>query len=154
MLKEYFAGVLALCALVSVALGVAHPRLKKVVSFAAGILIISAIMLPLIDIIHSLGSDNVLGEILEGVDFEDKGDNAIEMAFEKGLAEHVALKYGVDVECVDVMVDGFDIECLRAERIYVTLTGKAALIDYKRLEAELSENFTLGGECEVSLNIG
>ena len=154
MLKEYFGGVLALCALISVALGVAHPRLKRTVSFGAGILIISAIMLPLVDIIRDFDAGDAISDIFEGIEFEDKTDSSIEIAFEEGIAEYVAATHGLEVGCVDVRVDGFDMESLRAERIYVTLSGKAALIDYKRLEAELRESFTSGGECEVSLNIG
>ena len=44
-------------------------------------------------------------------------------------------------------------ERLRAERIYVTLSGRAVFLDYKKIEDEVRSEFTNGGECEVSLKI-
>jgi hypothetical protein len=43
---------------------------------------------------------------------------------------------------------------MRAERIYITLSGKAALADYKRIEKEVGKEFTKSGECEVSVKLG
>ena len=153
MPDNYFGGLLALCVFVSVALGVAHPRMKKAISFGAGVLIICAIMLPLVDILVSFKSDNALDGLFDNINY-DATDNAIELAFEEGLAEYVSLKYDVDQGDVLVKADGFDMEKLRAERIYVTLAGKAVLIDYKSLEDEIGKQFTFSGECEVSISLG
>ena len=67
-------------------------------------------------------------------DYEGKSDDAIELAFEDGVAAYISDRYGVERECIKVMADGFSLEKLQAERIYVTLSGKAALLDYKRIE--------------------
>lgn len=114
---------------------------------------ISAILLPLVDIITDYDVNYVLDSIAGGVDYE-LSDSAIELAFEDGLAEYVAKEYGVDRESVMISADGFDISTLTAKRIYVTLSGKGLLLDYKRIEADLSAQFTQGGECEVSFELG
>lgn len=153
MLREYFKETLTLCVFISVALGVAHPRLKKTVSFSAGILIICSIMLPIVDILCSFDADKTFDKILADMDYDGATDNSIELAFENGIAEYIAEEYAVDTSAVLVNVDGFDMASLRAERIYVTLSGEAILLDYKKIEKEICEMFTKMGECEVSINV-
>ena len=153
MLREYFIGVLGLALLLSILLSLSHPRLTAVTRFGAGVLLFSAVLLPLVDIIDDFDIDSALDGIAGGIDYE-VGDSAIEMAFEDGVAEYIAKKYGVDRECVGVNADGFDISTLTADRIYVTLSGKGLLLDYKMIEAEVVSEFTRGGDCEVSFGIG
>ena len=153
MLRDYFIGVLGVALIVSVLLSVLHPRLAAVTRFGAGVLMISVVLLPLVDIIGDLDIDSALNGLLTNIDY-DATDSAIELAFEDGVAEYVSKSYGVDKACVIVNADGFDISTLTAERIYVTLSGKGLLLDYKRIEAEVADEFTHGGECEVSFGVG
>ena len=153
LLREYFEEALALCVFVSVALGVAHPRLKQAVRFSAGILIICSIMLPLVDIFRSFDADETLEGIFTDMNYIGATDSSIELAFETGIAEYIAEKYAVDLGSVLVNADGFDMAVLRAERIYITLSGEAILLDYKKIEKEICEAFTKMGECEVSINV-
>lgn len=153
MFKEYFGELLTLCVFISVALSMAHPRLKRTISFGAGILIICSVMLPLVDIFCEFDADEVFEKILIDIKYEGATDSSIELAFEEGIAKYVAEAYEVDEGSVSVSADGFDISTLRAERIYVTLSEKAIYLDYKRIEREISERFTSGGECEVSINV-
>ena len=154
MLREYFIGVFSLGIFIAVALGVSHLKLKGSVTFGAGILLISAILLPLVDIIKDNSIDNMLNNMMHEIEYEGKTDDVIELAFEEGVAEYIAEKYSVSGECVSVNADGFSLEKLKAQRIYVNLSIKAATVDYKRIEREIAEEFTLGGECEVSICIG
>lgn len=154
MLSSYFSGVMTLCLFLAVGLGVAHPRFKSATNLGAGVLLICAIMLPLVDIIRDFDIDNSFEKMLEDIEYSGMTDSAIELAFEDGIAEYVSDRWGVDRDSIIVNVDGFDMESLSAERIYVTLGGKGVLVDYKRIEEALTEEFTRGGECEVSLNIG
>ena len=153
MLREYFCAALSLCVFISVAIGVAHTRLKKAVSFGAGILIICSIMLPLVDVLRNFDVDDVFDKILADVDYDGATDDSIELAFESGIAEYIAEKYTVETSSILVNADGFDMATLRAERIYVTLSGEAIRLDYKRIENEIRDQFTYGGECEVSINV-
>ena len=143
-----------LCLFLAVAQGVAHPRFSAITSFGAGVLVICAIMLPLVDIIRDFDVNSSLDDILSGIEYGDATDSSIELAFEDGLAEYISVKWEIDREDVSVRVDGFDMESLTAERIYVTLGGKGLLVDYKRIEEALALEFTREGECEVSLDLG
>ena len=154
MLNEYFEGVMMLVTFVSLALGVVHPKLKNVTGFAAGILLACAILLPLVSIVRDIDGKYSLDSILNSMEYEDATDGSIELAFEKGIAAYIADKYGVRRDEVLVMADGFDLERIKAKRIYVTLCSRAALLDYKKIEEEIEKEFTEGGECEVSLRIG
>ena len=153
LLEEYFLCVIRVGFFVAVALSLAHPKLKSVTNFGAGIVMICVIMLPLVDIIKDFSLNGGLDGIFDGIDYEAE-DSAIELAFELGVAEYVAKTYGTDRECVGVNADDFDIGTLTAERIYVTLRGEAMLLDYKKIEEELAAEFTAGGECEVSVSFG
>lgn len=153
MLEENFIYLLSMCASVSVALSISHKRTRSAVMFGVGILIIAAVLTPLVDIFSAFSVSDYLDEIYEYMDYEEKNDSAIELAFEDGIAKFVSDKYGVPYECVSVFADDFDLESLKAGRIYVTLSGKAIYLDYKSIESELCEKFTHGGECEVSLRI-
>lgn len=153
MLKEYFIGVITLTLFVAVAFGVSHPRLRNAVSFGGGVLLVCSVSLPIVDILRDFEVDKTLDGIFDGIDF-DATDSAIELAFERGVAEYIANSYGIPCECVSVRADGFDIGSLTAERIYVTLSGKGALLDYKRIEKEVGEEFTPTGYCEVYISFG
>ena len=154
MLSGYFSAALTVSVFIAVALSLAHPRLKSVSVFGAGILTVCAIILPLVDIIVDFDVNNSLDGLINDMQYGDMSDSAIELAFEDGIAEYIADEYGVSRDNVAVFVDGFDMGSLTAERIYVTLSGRAALIDCKSVEKRLCDEFTRGGECEVTLKLG
>lgn len=153
MLKEYFVGAIALSLLIALTTGIAHPRLRSAVSFGGGVLLTCGILLPIVDILRDFDADKTFDGIFDSIDF-DATDSAIELAFEDGVAEYIADSYSVSRECISVRADGFDIGSLTAERIYVTLSGKGALLDYKRIEKEVGEEFAPTGYCEVYISFG
>lgn len=152
MLREYFSEIIILMTFAAILLGIAHPKLKGATSYSIGVLMICVILLPLVDIIRDFDTKSMFDSINMDLEY-DITDDMIEASFEEGISEYIAQKYGVDKSCVSVMADGFDMERLRAERIYVTLSGKAVFLDYKKIEDEVRSEFTNGGECEVSLKI-
>lgn len=154
MLSEYLQVVLGVSVFVSVALGICHTRARAVTVFASGVIVICVIMLPLVDILRGFDVDDILEDMLGDIDYDTASDGSIELAFEEGISRYISEKYGVDEETVTVSADGFDLATLKARRIYVTLSGKASLLDYKRIELDIATEFTDGGECEVSINIG
>ena len=153
MLREYFINTVGVALAISLALSITHPRLKKATAFSFGVLTICAVLLPLVDLLGGFDIDKTLNGIFDGFNYE-ASDSAIELAFEDAIREKIADDYGVSKECILVRADGFDIGSLSAERIFVTLSGEAVFLDYKRIEEEVSSDFTRGGECEVSVNIG
>ena len=153
MLKEYALLVLKLSAFVGIAINLAHPKQIKMMRFALGIILISAIMLPLVDIIGENPVDFITFTKLDDLEVE-ANDEAVESAFEEGIGKYICTKYSLLPSEVKVNADGFDFSVMRADRIYVTLFGKGVYIDYRRLEDEIAEEFTRGGTCEIELNIG
>jgi hypothetical protein len=110
-------------------------------------------MLPLVDIFANFDAYSALEELIGDVGY-DSTDSMIELAFEDGVRRHLADKYSVDPECISVRADGFDMEKLKAYRIYVSLSGEAVYLDYHRIERHVEDEFTEGGKCEVSLKFG
>ena len=153
MLDEYLEGMLFLSAIISLSLSIVHPRLRNVTSFAAGILTTCALLLPLVDIIRDIDINSVMQEYEIDIEY-DKSDEVIEQSFEDGIATYISEKYATDKDLVSVRADGFDMGSVRAQRIYVTLSGRAAMLDYKKIEEDVCRQFTNGGECEVSIKIG
>ena len=153
MLKAYFANAIYLSAFIALTVGVSHPRMKKSTEFGAGVLLICIILLPLVDIIKDIDVKIDVRDYLENIETE-AADDVLELAFEEGIREYISDEYRLDWELIIVMVDGFDLECMRAERIYITLSGKATLADYKGIEKEVGKEFTKSGECEVSVKLG
>ena len=145
---------MTLCLFLAVAQGVAHPRFAAITNFGAGVLVICAILLPIVDIIHSFDANDFYDKILNDIEYTGATDSSIELAFEEGVADYVSARWDIDREHARVSVDGFDMESLTAKRIYVTLSGKGLLADYKRIEEALVPEFTRDGECEVSLDLG
>ena len=153
MLREYFIGAIYLLVFVAFAIGISHRELKGAITVGAGVVVICAILLPLVDILRDLDVDSALDGILSDIDY-DGTDSAIELAFEEGIAEYLATEHGVDKACVEVRVDGFDIATLKARRVYVDLSGRACLLDPKVVADEVARHFTDGGECEVAIRLG
>ena len=138
---------------VSVALSLSHPRLKSASLFGAGVLLICAFLLPIVDIIGKYDVNFEIHQYMSTIE-SDTSRDMIETAFEDGICRYIADKYGVDPSLITVMADGFDLETMRAERIYVTLHKNAVWLNLKELKDELEREFTRGGECEVSLKLG
>ena len=111
------------------------------------------ILSSLVDILKDIDLNKQIDEYVTDVE-SIATDDMIEAAFEEGVAKYLADKYRVDVGLIKVMADGFEMEKMKAGKIYVTLCGEAAFLDYKKIENEVAREFTLGGECEVSLSIG
>lgn len=153
MVKEYFSGVMILAIFVALSLGVAHPRLRSAVSLGAGVVLICAILLPLIDIIKGYEVNFDMDEYMNSIGADSNYD-VIETAFEDGVRQYIVEKYGVPGDSVTVTCDGFRLERVRAERIYVTLRGEGVTLDCKRLEEQIAREFTDGGECEVMIRFG
>ena len=145
--------VLKLSLFVGVALNLAHPKQERFMRISLGIILLSAIMLPFIDIIGNNKLEIELPILSGGID-EEMSDDVIEEAFEDGIRQYICVSYDLSEENVKVMADGFDFSSMTAERLYVTLSGDGAYIDYRALSDALVKEFTRGGECRIEVNIG
>ncbi len=153
MLKEYATALIKSSLIIAAALEIAHSRMKKSSRLAAGLILICIIMLPIIDIIADNGLDFSFDYDFIQDDYDNMSDEAIEASFEKGIEKYIAEKCGIAPSDVKVNADKFSLEDMRAERIYVTLSGKGIFSDYKALEELIEKEFTQGGDCEVRLDV-
>ena len=152
MFKEYFLSVMSVL-LVSMALMTfTHGKVKRISKIAIGIVVSSVIMLPIVDIL--LNKELTFDLFFENDSEGNLNDEEIERAFEIGIEKYISNYCDIDPTSVCVLVDGFDMSSMRAERIYVTLKKEAMLIDYRKLEDVVEENFTNGGRCEVEFDVG
>ena len=152
MLKDYLEGVFGCCTFLIIMSGITHHKFKNATGFGVGVLIICVIMLPLVDIFKGFDIDKEIEDLIGDVDYE-ASDDMIKNAFEKGISEYIASEYSVNEQFVTVMANGFDLEVMRAERIYVTLSGKAIYLNYSALESDIENRFTKEGKCEVKVRL-
>lgn len=145
-MKEYLLFIIVLAAVLDLLLHFSNEKFKDISQGALGLILILAILLPLPGIYKKISGELQFSspEIFEG-------DDICLSAFEEGIAQYLTDRWGLKREDVEVEAVGFLREEMRAEKILISLHGKAALSDYKRIEKELSE---LGlGEVEVKIEI-
>ena len=145
-MKEYLFLIIVLAAVLDLLLHFSNEKFKDISQGALGLILILAILLPLPGIYKKIS-----GEIQFSSPEISEGDDICLSAFEEGIAQYLSDRWGLKREDVEVEAVGFLREEMRAEKILISLHGKAALSDYKRIEKELSE---LGlGEVEVKIEI-
>ena len=85
---------------------------------------------------------------------EENGEykEVAEAAFKEGISKLLFTKYGIEPESAEVIVEGFDFENMRCERIKIILYGSSFLADFRAVEEYITESGL--GECEVCLSIG
>ena len=145
-MKEYLFLIIVLATVLDLLLHFSNEKFKDISQGALGLILILAILLPLPGIYKKIS-----GELQFSSPEISEGDDICLSAFEEGIAQYLSDRWGLKREDVEVEAVGFLREEMRAEKILISLHGKAALSDYKRIEKELSE---LGlGEVEVKLEI-
>lgn len=77
---------------------------------------------------------------------------AVEEAFCEGIISLVAEEFELDRSDVRVSLSSFDARKMSAEKIRITLSGKAVIADYKAIEKRINE-LNLG-EANVEIEIG
>jgi hypothetical protein len=85
-------------------------------------------------------------------EYKEEYKSVAENAFTDGVKAMICEKFSLESDLVDVRVYGFDFEKMKAERIKVLLSGKAAAASYKDIE-EYVEDSRLG-ECDAEIEIG
>jgi len=132
-MKEYFSLLLVTVA-VTVVFGylVRGSRLERFVRLGLSLLLFYTAIAPLGELIAS-------GEFTppEYEDTDTSEGEYIEVArsaFEEGIKKYVCDEMSLDKDDVLVECENFDFEMMRAGRICVYLSGRAALADYKAIE--------------------
>lgn len=151
-MSEYAISVFAICLVGGVGLTLSYGQ-GRAERLAVGIIILCVILAPLVESISHFDPDGWLSEI----DIPENGEGTelggvIEDAFADGIAKAVAEKFSLDSEDIRVRLYDFDQTSLRAEKIRIILSGRAALADYKAIEKYI-DGMEIG-ECDVEIEIG
>lgn len=145
-MKEYLYLIIILAAVLDLLSHFSAERFKDISTAALGLILTLAILLPLPGLYKKIS-----GEIKFSTPEISQGEDICLAAFEEGIVQYVSDRWELEREDLEVETIGFSREEMRAEKIIISLHGKAALSDYKRIEKELSE---LGlGEVEVKIEI-
>lgn len=148
-MSEYALAVFGICLVVGICLALSNGS-GKAQSLALGIITLWVILSPLGDMIEHFDPNSL------DVDIPEYGSGEIDMiiedAFADGICTAVADKFSLDTDDIRVRLYGFDKEEMRAEKIMIILSGRAALSDYKAVEKYI--NSLEVGEGNVEIEIG
>ena len=129
-------------------------KTKDAARLFASVVLIYSLLSPVLVFASSLGDGIPPFEIEEPSDIPLGGtyEKVAEEAFKEGICKLLYTNYGVEAEDTAVSVEGFQLDEMKARRIVIVLSGKAALSDRRGMEQYLNG---LGlGECEVRIRIG
>lgn len=151
-MNGYGLSVFAIC-LVGGALTLLSHGSGRAERVVIGIVTLYIIISPLADGLSDFDVDSWLESLQgEGVEVSPEYEEVLEQSFSDGIKNAVAERFSLDRENIRVRLSGFDAENMRSERILISLSGAAALADYKAVEKYI-EGLDLG-ECELEIEIG
>jgi hypothetical protein len=142
---EYLLSIITLAIIFDVLELFSAERYKGLTRAAMSLILVMAILSPLPSLVEKIGGELDFSEI------EGSGEDIRLSAFGDGIREYISSEFDLDSDEVAVEIVGFDKEEMKCEKILITLSGRAALADYKRVERLIDE---LGlGEAEVKIEI-
>lgn len=151
-MSEYAVSLFAIC-LVGGALLMLSYGQGRAESLAVGIITLSVILTPVADLVISYDPEDFLDSLRGDVPEGELGtEGVIEDAFAEGIIRAIAEKFSLDKSHLRVRLVDFDSNTMRAEKIVITLSGAAALADYKAVEKYV--NSLDLGVCNVQIEIG
>lgn len=155
-MSEYIISVMAASAVVALgSLASYGGNIARISRAAMAVVLLYTVTLPIFSVTGDI-SDLISTDFFEGLRVEyDQSDTLFyentASAFCDGVARFVCEECDLDRGEVCVRVTGLDLESMRAEKITVTLSGRAVSAD-ARLIAEAVESANLG-ECEVMIDL-
>lgn len=142
---EYLLSIITLAIVFDILELFSAERYKGLTRAAMSLILVMAILSPLPSLIDRIGGE------LDFTEAEGSGEDIRLSAFGEGIREYISSEFDLDAEEVLVEIVGFDGEEMRCEKILITLSGRAALADYKRVE-RLIDGLGLG-DAEVKIEI-
>ena len=152
-MSEYILTLITVSAVISVALALTYKESEKSgLRCAFAVILLYVTLVPIIN-----GARNFdVGELeiyADELDFEENFElsDFTGAAFARGVALFVAEEFELDAKEVRAEASGFDPEAARAEKITLTLVGRAALADTRAIRETVEKNGL--GACEVKIEI-
>ncbi len=151
-MNDYFASLLFVAFAIAAFSFISYNERERTVRFAFGVLLSFAALFPLVSVLPNINIDGIIGEIQNGI---ESGEHIYEAdaksAFEKGICTAICEKFSLETSEVTVFAESFDFERMNAEKIEVTLYGRAIFADIEKIEKYVS-GLELG-ECDVLIGI-
>ena len=152
-MMSHFALVVAVAFSAAVAALISYDGGKSIdIRSAVSIVLLVAVASPIAAFVGEL-SDKGLPSfaIPDGEEMTPEYEEVALDAFCEGIGELLAERYSLDKSCFAVKAENFDFTKMRAEKIYVTLYGRAVLCDPDAIERLVNE-YGLG-ECYAECGI-
>lgn len=122
----------------------------KASRFALGIISLSALVMPLISAVK--GIESIKFSYTDNIYSSTALQETLETAFADGISNAIEDEFLIRDKDVDVRVVGFDEKEMRAEQIFVTLSGRAVAKDIRAVEKFVTELDL--GKCVLEVHFG
>lgn len=151
-MRDYLVTILFVSAATAV-LGIlpSDEKMKKAVSFALSLVLLSAVVLPLPALLSDLSRDyssyleELEGEIGSGSDYLERATLA---SVADGIADHLADRYGIPRGAITVVAEGDIVDnTVILTRVVLSLASAAQTADVRSMVYYVEEN--TGADCEV-----
>lgn len=152
-MNEYFITVFVICAVTGI-LGLLSYNEKNGAEHAAlGVILLFVVLSPVANVIASFDAEKfdpekLVSDIQPETGLSDVGAAALC----DGICRAVSQEFSLDDGDITATAYGFDFKMMKAEKIRILLTGRAAFADSKAIK-EFVEKLEVG-ECEVGIEIG
>ncbi len=142
-MTEYFTALISVSALISIAAALSYKDMgeSRALRAAFAVILLYVTVMPLLGALSNFDADDFK---FGTEDYDFGGENAAgeltREAFERGVRLYICQEFSLDGDDVSVTVSGFDPIAVRAEKISVRLSGRAAFADFRAIKARLSKN--------------
>lgn len=150
-MREYIIGIISLSFLFGVLRLVAYKPSEQGMRLAFAVLLIFTALIPLKSV-KGMDFDFSLDNFSEDISqYDEEYKRVAKEAFEKGVLDALCSSFSLDPSGVRVVCEDFDIQKMRAQKVRVFLSGRAALASYKDIEKYVEDNGF--GECDAEIEI-
>ena len=152
-MKDYIFGCILVSLIAGIALHLSHFSLREPTRVALGVVTLLFAASPFLYIAGGSFDFRIPEYDLSYGWAEDNLSSVTEDAYLRGVALALAERYREDASSFIVACDGFSSEDMSVSRLYVTLVGRGAFLDYREIRDYLYENLEIG-ECRVNVEGG
>lgn len=156
-MNTYAASVIVTAALTSLALALSYKEGSEsntAVRAAMTVMLLYVTVIPLFGVIKNFDADELFSlPTASESEYTSAIGEVAEDAFCSGIVLFVADEFSLEKDDISVMVTGFNKDEMTAEKISVTLRGRAAAsADFRAVREKIEKNGL--GKCEVKIEIG
>ena len=151
-MKEFLSTVFIISILSGILESLTHQSVKNSTRALIGIVTLFLLLNPIRETFLGVDFSDMTLPTLPDSEISEEYSGYVREAFESGIAMAVADRFGLDESNIRVKVTGFDGQMMRAESIRISLSGVAALSDYRAIRDYIN-NMKIG-ECTVETDIG